>query len=146
MRTMKNREARRESNPSPKKIPKSPSVSTQNQKLVWKVSHIDESGEWGWDKIDCPSFLKTIWEKMRDFETMKWAEILGRLHHTVAVNDIITHAQKRLRKLEYDDHDELVSFRIGGKQRIWGIQSGANCYLLWWDPKHQITTSTKKHT
>lgn len=143
---MKNRKPRRESDPSQKKMPKAHSISTENKKLVWKMSRIDENSEWGWDKINCPYFLKQIWKTLRHFESMTWAEILGSKHHSVDVSLIDKQAQKRLQELKYDDNEILVSFRIGGKQRIWGIRSGVDSYLLWWDPKHRIYPSPKKHT
>ena len=146
MGKMGKKQPKQSNNPSLKKIPQSPFGSTQSQKLVWQMSHIDEASEWGWDKIDCPYFLRNMWKKMRNFETMTWAQILGSTHHTIPVNDIISPAQKRLQQLGHDDHEELVSFHISGKQRIWGIRSGFNSFPLWWDPEHRICPSRKRHT
>ena len=120
--------------------------STQNKQLVWKVSKIDDEGQWGWNNISCPDFLRNIWDKMRNFETMTWGQILGRSHHMIPVNDIIKPAQERLRELKHDDQEELVSFRIGGRERLWAIRSETEAFLLWWDPNHEICPSPKKHT
>ncbi|MDE0396621.1 MAG: hypothetical protein OXL96_02330 [Candidatus Poribacteria bacterium] len=83
---------------------------------------------------------------MRNFETMPWSEILGRHHHAIAVNDIIQPAQNRLEQLGYDDQAELVSFRLSNTERIWAIRSGAEAFLIWWDPNHEIYPSAPKHT
>ena len=144
---MRNKRAGRNRNPSSGKNATSvPIVSTQNRRLVWKVARIDDNSQWGWNQITCPHFLRNIWEKMRNFETMTWGEILGRHHHAIAVNDIIEPAQNRLAQLGHDDQEELVSFRLSNTERIWAIRSGAEAFLLWWDPNHEICPSQLRHT
>lgn len=144
---MRNKKARRNRNPRRRKKPASVSiVSTQNRKLVWKVARIDDNSPWGWNQVTCPDFLRNIWDKMRNFETMTWGEILGRHHHAIAVNDIIEPAQNRLEQLGYDDQAELVSFRLSNTERIWAIRSGEAAFLLWWDPNHEIYPSRLRNT
>ncbi len=144
---MRNKRARQNRNPIPRKrATSSPTVSTQNRKLIWKVVRIDDNSPWGWNHITCPDFLRNIWDKMRNFETMTWGEILGRNHHAIAVNDIIEPAKKRLEQLGHDDQAELISFHITGRQRIWAIRSGEEAFLLWWDPNHEIYPSHLRHT
>lgn len=144
---MRNKRAGRNRNPRSKKTPKSRTiVSTQNKKLVWKVARIDDDSPWGWNQITCPDFLRNIWGKMHNFETMTWGEILGRHHHAIAVNDIIEPAQNRLEQLGHDDQAELISFRLSNTQRIWAIRSGEEAFLLWWDPNHEICPSHLRHT
>ena len=144
---MRNKRAGRKSNPRSEKTPTSPPiVSTQNKKLVWKVARIDDNSPWGWNQITCPDFLRKIWDKMHNFETMTWVDILGQGHHEIPVSNIIRQAQKRLEELGHDDEETLVSFRITGRQRIWAIRSGAEAFLLWWDPNHEICPSHLRHT
>ena len=144
---MRNKRAGRNRNPRSEKIPTSRSiVSTQNKKLVWKVARIDDDSPWGWNQITCPDFLRNIWDKMHNFETMTWGEILGRHHHAIAVKDIIEPAQNRLAQLGHDDQSELVSFRLSNTERIWAIRSGAEAFLLWWDPDHKICPSQLRYT
>lgn len=134
-------------NPQKRQYPKSsPVTSTQNKNLIWKVTRIDDSSQWGWHKMSCPDFLRRIWGKMRHFETMKWIDILGKDHHTIPIQDIIGPAQRRLVELGHDDVERLVSFHITGKQRIWAIRSEEMAFLLWWDPNHEFCPSPKKHT
>lgn len=144
---MRNRRAHRNRSPRSRKRATSSSItSTQNRRLVWKVTGIDDNSQWGWNQITCPDFLRNIWDKMRNFETMTWGEILGRHHHAIAVNDIIEPAQNRLEQLGHDDQAELVSFRLSNTERIWAIRSGEEAFLLWWDPNHEIYPSQLKHT
>ena len=75
---MRHRRVHRKANPTSKKEATSiHTLASEDRRLVWEVSTIDIDGEWGWNQISCPSFLKDLWKKMREFETMKWSEILG---------------------------------------------------------------------
>ncbi len=141
---------RRQRNPKKTKKPKSSSVvPADSGELVWNVSKVDSDGQWGWNQVNCSYFFQEIWEKMRDFEKKKWSEILGRDHHKnhkIQVSKIIRDAQKRLEELGHDDQEELVSFRLTGRQRLWAIQMEGKAYLLWWDPNHEVCPSHKKGT
>lgn len=144
---MNRKRANRKRNPKQEKKPIArPLSTTQSRKLVWKVTQIDDNSQWGWNQITCPDFLRNIWEKMHDLETMTWSEILGPNHHAIPVGNIIREAQKRLQELGYEDVAELVSFRLGSKQRLWAIRSGEEAFLLWWDPEHQICPSHMRYT
>ena len=143
----KNRKIRETHNPKKsKEVRPSKKTSTQEKKLVWEVTKIDKDGKWGWNNLSCAKFLKLLWKKMRNFETMTWSEILGSKHHMISVKDIIKPAQDRLRELDHDDQDELVSFRVSGSERIWAIRSEESSFILWWDPNHEIYPSSKKYT
>ncbi len=144
---MNKKRPRRKDNPKKRQTPVSPPVtSTQNKKLVWIVSRIDNSSKWGWHKITCPDFLRKIWKKMHNFETMEWVDILGTDHHAIPISNIIRPAQKRLEELGHDDEETLVSFHIMGRERIWAIRSEEKVFLLWWDPNHEICPSQKRGT
>lgn len=117
-----------------------------NENPVWHVSILDENGPWGWRIIDKNFFFDQILPKIKNFETMFWKDILGRQNHEVSVSEIISDAQKRLAHLNLDDTETLVSLRLSGKQRIWGIRIGNILRILWWDPNHQIYPSELKHT
>jgi len=80
---------------------------------------------------------------------MTWNEILirgGTQNHIVSVADLPAANQKRLREIGQSDIDELVSLRMSGRERIFGILNKASLRLLWWDPDHQAYPSRKKHT
>ena len=77
---------------------------------------------------------------------MFWKDILRRGNHEVPVANIITNAQKRLAGLNLDDTETLVSLRLTGRQRIWGIRVANILRVLWWDPEHQVYPSELKYT
>ena len=86
-------------------------------------------------------------EKLANFETMTWTQIKSSGSHTVGAEGIIKAARTRLteRKLE-EWADHLTSLRLSGKERIWGFLRSDVFHVLWWDPKHEVYPSKKKHT
>lgn len=69
---------------------------------------------------------------------MNWDEVLDAGSHFVSVLRLERDAQKRLIELGLDDLDELMSFRCGGKQRVWCVLEGNTMRVLWWDPNHEV--------
>lgn len=100
----------------------------------------------GWHKVDGPK-IKYVREKLGHFESMTWNEILvaGRKrNHSVPVEKLCPTAQKRLRDLGQSDLDEVVSLRLSGPERVWGILREGALTILWWDPEHQVCPSLPK--
>jgi hypothetical protein len=83
---------------------------------------------------------------MRDFETMAWPEILGRNNHAIPLGDLCYAAQKRLVEIQQDDVDDLISLRLTGTMRVWGIRDRNILKILWWDPNHNVCPTQKRHT
>ena len=77
---------------------------------------------------------------------MAWGEIDGPTGHFVEVTAIIDEAQRRLVKIGKDEQAQLFSLRMTGEMRLWGIRDVAILPVLWWDPKHEVCPSPKKHT
>lgn len=105
-------------------------------------------GPFGWHQVDGFLTLK-LREKLAHFESRTWNEILvqsNKQNHAVDKNRLSRVAQRRLEALQADDVDSLVSLRLSGRERVWGILRGAILDLLWWDPEHQVYPSLKKHT
>lgn len=117
-----------------------------NDTPLWQVRTIEMDGPFGWSSMPRSHFLDAVFPKMKNFESMKWSEILGRNSHEVRVADISKDAQKRLEHLNLEDVDKLVSLRLEGQERIWGIRMQQVFRILWWDPNHQVCPSHKRHT
>ena len=134
-----------------RKTVKSPAVSAdytspKDLRPVWRVDLLQREGPYGWQAVTGSLLWTQIIPKLRNFETMTWSEVLGRQNHPVRVASLCPEAQKRLKALKLDDVEELVSLRLSGKERVWGLRERAELRLLWWDPDHQVCPSTKKHT
>ena len=85
-----------------------------------------------------------ILPKLRDFESMTWAEIMraaggrarGSNSHFVEVRNLTGHAKQRLAEIGQDDVSELFSLRLSATVRIYGIRDRRALKLLWYDPHH----------
>lgn len=102
----------------------------------------------GWIHLQ-PGELDDLLACFRRWETMTWREILvdGRYrNHPIDVSRCCTQAQARLRALELDDHEQLMSLAVTATARVIGIQDRQTFLILWWDPHHQICPSALKHT
>jgi len=134
--------------PNPLKKPKSAQfVSVSNdERPSWRFSMLEFVDPFGWHQISNQK-LREVHSKLKSFESMCWHNILGPNNHSVSIETLCREAQKRLRELSLDDYESLVSLRLTGKERIWGIrQEGGILLLLWWDPTHQVCPCLKKHT
>ncbi len=138
--------------PHPGKAPRlSPSTDPKHaydQSPTWSVSLVDFEGPWGWARLELED-ARQLRDRLKNLERMKWREILvndATGSHRIAVNDLSTGAQRRLKELRLDDFDELLSLRVDGKKRAWGVRDGQVLRFLWWDPDHLVCPSTKRHT
>jgi hypothetical protein len=146
----KNNQPRTKNQPNPQKQPKitSDPDTYNNKKPAWRSFRLELTYQYGWQNIDAAT-LRTIHEKLSNFESMTWREILldsKKQNHTVPVQNLCKEARDRLIELNLDDIDEITSLRLSGTQRIWGILDQGVMELLWWDPHHQVYPSTKKNT
>lgn len=116
-----------------------------NQSPAWRIAMLEMQEPFGWHQVGEP-ILNRIRDRLKSFESMTWHQIFGNENHFIPVADICKDAQKRLAHLKQDDIDQVVSLRITGKQRVYGIWEAGVLRLLWWDPDHKICPSPKKHT
>lgn len=132
--------------PPGKKYPRGAEKAEQVPDLIsWHIRTVDKEGSWGWEQVTRLTF-DDILTKMSNFETMKWSEILNRNNHAIPISDICSEARKRLKTLKQDDVDELISLRLTGKNRVWGIRDQNILKILWWDPNHTVCLSLKRYT
>ena len=134
--------------PSVQKKPYAVNQKSQDQeKVAWRFSAVDRDGKWKCSlSVLNVQTVKNILRKLHDFDSRKWSEIKGNKSHNIPVSKICSDAQKRLIHIKRDDIDTLFSIRISGRERIWGIRDQNVFSILWWDPKHEVYPSKKKHT
>jgi hypothetical protein len=135
--------------PSPSKIPRiAPTINPMDMRPSWRIGAIEMCDPFGWNTID-EKTVSYIRDKLKNFETMIWKQILldaSKQNHPVKVSDICKEARDRLEEIGEEDQQELISLRLGGIKRVWGIMDNGVLRLLWWDPNHKIYPSTLKHT
>lgn len=145
-----NKSPKNKMNPPFEKIPRSKEDPSnyESKEIIWHINMIDRYGNWGWNNVNKDIFWNDIFDKIKSFESMTWAEIKKnkKNNHSVKVSKIYPVAQNRLVEIELDDVEELFSLRLGSKKRIWGIRNGRVLNILWWDPNHTVCKSFKKYT
>ena len=121
--------------------------SYQREPPVWKIDIFDVEGPWGKCGLDPAHVWADIVPKLKNFESMKWSDIVARkdLNHSVSIDSLTKEAKDRVLKLRLDV-SELFRFRLTGKQRLWGIRDRNIFRILWWDPEHLICPSTLRNT
>ncbi|MBF0552300.1 MAG: hypothetical protein HQK60_17420 [Deltaproteobacteria bacterium] len=135
--------------PAPTKIPRSHAgPSENNYPISWHVSLMETVDPFGWHVIQREK-LEEVRTKLASFENKTWHEIFVQdnwRNHSIPVSDLCKEAQDRLKEIKQDDIDSLVSLRLAGTERIWGIRDRHIFKILWWDPDHEICPALKKHT
>jgi len=109
---------------------------------------MDTGGPFAWRSVDY-EILRRLHEKLASFESMTWDEIIvrdNRNNHFIPTKKLSKEARQRLEELKADDVDELLSIRLSGRERLFGIWDAGVVDLLWWDPQHKVCRSTQRHT
>lgn len=130
----------------PRTAPQNSPDSIMTEKPKWRVAFIDYEGPWGFNNVNNADKIKGVLDKLKNFEGMTWGEIEGGENHLISITKVCKKARQRLVEINKNDYQDLFSFRLSGKERIWGIREMEAYYLLWWDPKHTVYLVQKKHT
>jgi hypothetical protein len=122
--------------------------TAQKKTPAWKIGTFDVDGPWGHSRVDTKRLWTELFPKLKNYESMTWAEIERDKHHnhSVPVDQLISEARRRLEQLKLDDVESLFRFRFSGKERLWGRRDLEVFYLIWWDPEHEICPSPLRNT
>lgn len=92
--------------------------------------------------IDCE-----LINALKPREKMVWSQLLtqnggrgkhgGTNSHPIPVYELIKEAQDRVTELGIIT-DELLSLRVDGKKRVFGVLEGGVLNIVWFDRKHEI--------
>lgn len=119
--------------------------NNETKNFAWHIGWIDTTHNWwGWKRVDFKTWWDEILPKLRNFETMTWAEIQkasggrsnGNNSHFVSVENLSKYAGLRLQEIELDDISDLFSLRLEGIGRIYGIRDGYILKIIWYDHFH----------
>jgi hypothetical protein len=136
--------------PAPTRQPRTEEIPIPFYKLrpAWRISKLEMCDPFGWHELDRGK-LEYIRQKFADFESSTWNDILlvaKKQNHSIPLNELSKKAQQRLAALSLDDADEVISLRLSGKERVFGIRHDVALTILWWDPEHEVCPSLLKHT
>ncbi len=129
---------------SVKQVRQEKSESHDHLVVCWHLGRIDWDGPWGMRACRNLDFRRLIDETISNWETMTWAELYrasggrrqGNNHHPVFVSKLSSTAKKRLKRIQADDVEAIVSLRINSRERLYGIRAGQVFQVLWYDPWH----------
>lgn len=118
----------------------------------------DRDGQWSWGQLRnwCTPEARggagcVIRASLNDMSHLTWSEILSqttggrerhRKHHSQSWDSLCQEAQERWLAIERTE-EELFRFRVGGKERIWGVRQGATFFVVWWDAEHKVYPTEK---
>lgn len=107
----------------------------------WRVDdrYIDyDHEEWGWGKVTIQEFFKELLNRLQDYETMTWDEVLRRDScHDMEASKLSPEAQRRLLQI-LPQIDILHQLDMKQPCRLWGYRDRQILYLIWHDPKHTV--------
>ena len=118
--------------------------SFQQKNVRFSANRMDCAGDWGWHQFENKD-LQEFLTKLLGFQEYNIAQLGQQGSHSVEVNLLTKEAKNRLEEISVEE-DSLFSLRLTGIKRIWCILNLNTLALLWWDPKHQVCPSHKKHT
>ncbi|MGH3546371.1 MAG: hypothetical protein ACRDPW_10690 [Mycobacteriales bacterium] len=88
--------------------------------------------------------------KLRHVESMTAGEVFdGRSGKDYKIEELpekAKRAKERLEARKLDDQDTISCLRFSGERRLWGFRHDNVFHVLWWDPRHEVWPSSKKHT
>ena len=119
--------------------------SDEAEPICWRFSIMDTGGPFPFAGLKAKTWRRIL-EKMRQWDSMTWAELTGDDNHAIPIDRLSPEAQNRLIEIGQDDIDEIFSLRMTGRERLIGIRDRHVFRLLWWDPEHRVCPSQKKHT
>ena len=129
-----------------RKQPRAEPANPKARTPVWAFRIADVGGPWCWTRMSAEESAEVL-DRLGSYESMSWQEIDGpSKSHGVEFGSLAPKAQRRLMEIEQDDAAEYFSLRINAKARLWGIRDQHVLRILWWDPRHEVCPSHKKHT
>lgn len=139
---------------SSKKTVQQNEYSSDNRKSVWCFDMLDRNGSFAFN-LDRDDFRhKDFMDKLIAYSNMTWSEIKRQTHdnnkskhHFISPDKLSSHALERLKATELEEFsDSIFSFAFDNKLRVIGIRTNEYFHVLWYDPRHEVCPSTKKHT
>lgn len=133
--------ARKQGNirPSSKKTPITVEIPESKKPIRFCFRSFDKDfcvSDGDWQGIP----FEDVAHRLKSYSTRTWGQIEQntKRDHPISINKIISKAQTRLRTLNLDDYEQLWSFHLEARWRVWGIREGRFFRVLWWDPEHLI--------
>ena len=130
------------------------SIFQHNPSWRFSICDIDQDSRWAFTESRLSTeFWQHIFPRLRALESMTWADILivgKKANHAINPEDLNKGARDRLDALQIET-EAVISLRVNGVCRLYGILEGPVYKILWYDNDHGdnltcVCRSHKKHT
>jgi hypothetical protein len=114
----------------------------------WRISLMEMVDPFGWHAVTAEEALQ-VRARLAGLESMTWKQILyegGYRNHFIPVERICNDAKERLRQLNQDDIDSVMSLGVTQICRVYGIMEHNILKVLWWDPNHLVCPVAQPNT
>jgi hypothetical protein len=114
----------------------------------WRISLLEMVDPFGWHALT-PEEAQQVRGRLAGLETLTWKQILyegGYRNHFIRVDRLCGDARERLRQLNQDDIDSVMSLGVTQVCRVYGIMEHNILKVLWWDPNHAICPVAQPNT
>lgn len=126
-----------------------PAAANSDDRICWRFGHVDDDGPWGLKCLNAGQWAE-LFAQLVQFESMTIHELFHRgdepgKHYDVAAipNPM---ALERLEQMQLSYMDRISRLRIGGTGRLYGFLHANAFHVVWWDPRHEVWPSQKRHT
>ena len=114
---------------------------------AWDFHKCDNDGEFKWEfSNEDAADLVRFWASLKNSTWHDLIVLSNKQNHAIEVSRLSTTARARLKQLQLDDLDVLVSFRLSSRKRIFVVRHDHYALPLWWDPEHEVCPVEKKRT
>lgn len=126
--------------------------SRTDRQIVFRFDCVDLEKDCPWSMANMtPEEHRLVLEKLKQFESCRLGEITSGVFKDFTVYSNFSTCPnpepiERLGRYYDRESDSLARFRLGGTQRLYGFLVEHEFHVLWWDPRHEIWPSEKKHT
>lgn len=124
----------------------------RNETIIFRFDAVDLDSDCEWSMAhmsekDHEELLK----KLKEYERVTVGQLIAPSfsNFTVYYDFSKCPNSKAVNRLEsrYPNFgDSIARFRLTGAKRLYGFLEGNQFHIVWWDPKHEIWPSRKKHT
>lgn len=133
----------------PRQLPELPGAGNSGDRLCWRFTHVDHEGQWSFREV-AGAELGEIMECLAKFETMTVSEAFCGSGYPAKDYDVAAiptaAARERLEAIGLADMTKISVFRLNSEKRLYGFRCGNVFHIVWWDPRHEIWPSKRKHT
>lgn len=123
-----------------------------NETVIFRFDKVDLDNDCPWSMAHMSEKdHEELLRKLKEYEKETVGQLIApSFSHFTVYHDFSkcpnSKAVNRLESQYPDSGDSIARFRLTGTKRLYGFLEGNQFHIVWWDSKHEIWPSHKKHT